>query len=217
MGWKMTTTTKLLLFLLLFGLFIGTAFAGDDGPHSTDVTNDTTVISNNHSVVDSASNNAYDAWSVGLSNSLGDVDINQCLASVQWNTVLVGRQKVVLNKWCAAEVYDAKGLYTMAAIMRCDIEEISRHFPDRDRCIEANTIDARATASAMVPIERVIEEREEIEEAHQRDLLQQQEVITGLEQRLAKIEQRKPRPTSTVNSVGLTDEQRVQIAEVFKR
>lgn len=76
-----------------------------------------------------------------FSHSLGDVDINDCLASTQWGTILVSRQRVVLNKWCAAEVYDYKGLHHMAALLRCDIPEISEHFQTESECIEANTVE----------------------------------------------------------------------------
>lgn len=77
----------------------------------------------------------------GLSHSLGDVDINDCLASTQWGTIIVSRQRVVLNRWCAAEVYDFKGLHDMAALMRCGIPEIAEYFGSESACIEANTVE----------------------------------------------------------------------------
>ncbi len=83
--------------------------------------------------VNTGGNNAY-----GFGRSSFDVDLNQCMGSTSWDTILVGRQKLVLNKWCAAESFDARGLHLMAAIMRCDIPEIAKHFTDG--CIEANTM-----------------------------------------------------------------------------
>lgn len=76
-----------------------------------------------------------------FSHSLGDVDINDCLASTQWGTILVSRQNVKLNRWCAAEIYDHKGMYQMAALMRCGIREIAEHFQTESECIEANTVE----------------------------------------------------------------------------
>lgn len=86
----------------------------------------------------------------GFSHGLGDVDINQCLASTQFGTIVFSKQKVVLNKWCAAEVYDAKGMAHMAAIMRCAIPEIAEHFDDPSLCVDMNTARAPVPAMAMV-------------------------------------------------------------------
>ncbi len=44
-----------------------------------------------------------------------------------------------LDFWCAAEAYDAKGLYELAATMRCEIWQIRKHFGTRDQCVVANT------------------------------------------------------------------------------
>lgn len=79
------------------------------------------------------------ALGLGFSHSLGDVDINDCLASTQKSNILFGSQIVGLNKWCAAEVYDAKRLPDMAAKLRCDIPEISKHFTTFLECTAANT------------------------------------------------------------------------------
>ncbi len=104
--------------------------------------------------------------SYGFAHSLGDVDINQCLASTQWGTILVSKQKVVLNLWCAGEVFDAKGLPQMAAIMRCDIPEIKRHFTTPAECIAANT--AVFHVEPLVTESRDDEEDERIEALYAR-------------------------------------------------
>jgi len=80
-----------------------------------------------------------DSKAYGFSHSLGDVDINQCLGSTQWGTIIVSKQKLVLNKWCAAEVYDAKGMYSVAAKLRCQIPEINKLFNTDLECIRENT------------------------------------------------------------------------------
>lgn len=81
----------------------------------------------------------------GFSHALGDVDINQCLGSTQWGSILVSKQKLVLNKWCAAEVFDAKHMHSMAARLRCQIPEISNLFDTALGCISENTYTPSAT------------------------------------------------------------------------
>jgi len=98
-------------------------------------------------IVQSNDNNAQttgdvvtgDSKAFAFAHSLGDVDINQCLGSTQWGTILVSKQKLVLNKWCAAEVYDAKGMHSMAARLRCQISEIKTLFNTHQSCILENT------------------------------------------------------------------------------
>lgn len=63
-----------------------------------------------------------EAWA--FSHGLGDVDINQCLASTQFGTVLFSKQGVKLNQWCAAADLDQKGMYKQAARLRCQIKEV---------------------------------------------------------------------------------------------
>jgi hypothetical protein len=76
---------------------------------------------------------------LSLGRSSFDTDINDCRESTAFDTPIFGRQNVRLNPWCAAEVYDAKGMYKMAALLRCDIHEIKEHFTSKDECLEANT------------------------------------------------------------------------------
>ena len=145
----------------------------------------------------------------GFAHSLGDVDINQCLASTQWGTILVSAQKVVLNLWCAGEVFDAKGLPAMAAIMRCDIPEIKRHFNTQAECIAANTV--------TVPMSEVVispEHYEEEEEWHEEQLQMQQDY----DERIERLEARANRPRQTVEQKPLlTEDQKARLEEVLEK
>ncbi len=77
----------------------------------------------------------------GLSFSMGDVAIEDCRESTQGSIVMVWSwQNVRLNPWCAAEVYDAKGLHEVAALIRCDIKEIRDLFESQDECLKKNTV-----------------------------------------------------------------------------
>lgn len=72
-----------------------------------------------------------------------------------------------LDLWCAAEVYDAKSLYQMAATMRCGILEIRRHFVTREECVIAN----------MKPPPPEKESHKEVEVEAHNDLAKQLETV----------------------------------------
>ena len=148
-----------------------------------------------------------EAW--GFSHSLGDVDINQCLGSTQWGTILVSKQKLVLNKWCAAEVYDAKGLYLVAARMRCQIPEVAELFATNDECVGENEMTPPPPPVEAPPPEVNLEEDEEYE---------------MYEQRIAQLEEqinRPPPPARVTREViqqpRITEAQRQALAEVIAK
>ncbi len=88
-------------------------------------------------VINSGTGNAY---GLGFSHALGDVDINDCLASTQKTNVLFGSQKLVYNLHCLANAYQLLGKSDLAARMRCQIEPIRAMFVSDDECIAENTI-----------------------------------------------------------------------------
>jgi len=90
----------------------------------------TDVVTNNEIAGD-----RYSSKGLALSHALGDVDIAQCLASTQWSFLIAAKQKVILNLWCAAEVYDAKGMYQNAARSRCSIGEIAQWYSSWNGCL----------------------------------------------------------------------------------
>lgn len=120
----------------------------------------------------------YSSRALAIGNGLGDVDINDCLGSEQFGTPLYSRQWLELNKWCAAEVFDAKGLNVMAGMLRCEIKEIRKLFDNDTACLDANTIFA-APAASMPELEPVvatlasrIDEFDEDEEQHEQQITQ---------------------------------------------
>lgn len=124
---------------------------------------------------------------IGLSNGLGDVDINDCLASTQFGTPLFSKQGVILNKWCAAEVYDAKGLYKMAAVMRCDIQDVRKHFASKEECQEANTV-VITQVITYVPEPQTQSTVDVYHDDHEEE---EEEVHDGLAERLAELETKR--------------------------
>ena len=82
----------------------------------------------------------------GLSGSLGDVDINDCLASTQLGIAIVfQRQGLVENPWCQASYLDAIGAHEAAAKVRCTTDTLQAIYPDSKECETA----------AMFRVERV--------------------------------------------------------------
>ena len=168
----------------------------------TDVSNETIV---GETVVGGNSTRAF-------SHGLGDVDIADCLASTQWGTILFSAQGVKLNRWCAAEIYDAKGLYDMAARMRCDIKEVAQHFTSQSGCIKANTV--------QVPEPIVPNDHNDCDDECEDNL----EQVVALKERVAALEQQRQKDRERTRRIevkqaepGITDEQREALAEVFRK
>ena len=187
---------------LLLLLLPAVSFAGkpDVEVGETIVSNETIV---GETMVGGNSTRAY-----AFSHGMGDVDIADCLASTQFGTILFSTQGVKLNRWCAAEIYDAKGLYEMAAKMRCDIKEVSLHFDTEKECIEANTVEAPAP---VIPVESNDCD----------DDCEDNPEVVALQERVAALEaQRQEEHTRRIEvpaNQGITDEQRQALAEVFKK
>lgn len=162
------------------------------------------------SVVEGSNTRAY-----AFSHGLGDVDIADCLASTQFGTILFSTQNVKLNKWCAGEIYDAKGLHEMAARMRCEIKEVAKLFTTNRECIAANTVSNPPSLPVMAPLPE--------EEACNDDCEDQLEQVSELEERVATLEKkreqdiRRPRPKTEIIQQGITDEQRAALERVFNK
>lgn len=159
---------------------------------------------------------SHESKALGFSHSLGDVDINQCLGSTQWGSIIVSKQKLVLNKWCAAEVYDAKGLHHMAAVMRCDIPEVAKHFPDGEHCVVANKWVPKVVVQDTLVVDDSHDEDEE--EWHEEQIQLQQDY----DERLAQLEERLSRPAPKViertvveQKPWMTDEKRAALQKVL--
>lgn len=138
---------RLLLLLLAFGTASATDWRKVDVDVKNEVNNQVEGATVNNDVNVGTGDTMMDAGDVNfdskayaLSNYLGDVDINDCMGSTQFGTPIFSKQKLALNKWCAAETYDAKGLKKLAARMRCQIKEIASLFPDNESCVTANIV-----------------------------------------------------------------------------
>lgn len=127
------------------------------------------------------------ALGLGFSYGMGDVDINDCLVSTQSGNIIFGKQGFEYNLWCMGEVYDAKGLYRMGALMRCDIPAVRIHFTDDSSCLAANEV-GREVAEVAPVLDSLYEQasrHEETEEQHEEELeqmqMQQAEIVNRMD------------------------------------
>lgn len=201
---------RLLLVLLLVFAFVDAYASGDDirVTQSNDMNTATTGDVN----LEGSTYSGGDAFA--FAHALGDVDINDCLASTQWGTIIVSRQKVVLNQWCAAEVYDAKGMYQMAAIMRCNIPEILNEFDNEIACERANL---------YTPPPPVVEldDTPDYENLYRQEQMHDEQ-FEQLAQRIEQLEQEpepRPRPPQTIiqQQEFLDDEKRERLRALRER
>ena len=134
----MTEPKRISLIWLMFAALIAViivfdvAYGDDDhkcqGGHncdSGDIIDASSVLSN--SVSDSSR-----AYGIGM----GNVDIAQCYRSYQ---ILIFQDSKI-NPICLADSLDAKGLHHIAAMVRCDIKTIRKHFDSDRSCIQSTTM-----------------------------------------------------------------------------
>lgn len=171
--------------------FVGLLLGGF-GEVRADTRGDEIIQSNDQNVVTSGdiAVGTGDSRALAFGHALGDVDIAQCLGSVQWDTILVGRQKLVLNNVCMAEFYLKNGMFDLAAMMLCNQPEILDEFDSEESCEVAHNFTPpepvpEPTVSSAPPLEEVVVEHYEEEQMlHE----QQQMEFEAIEDRLARIE-----------------------------
>lgn len=218
------TLLSLMFFLAAFFLLLLSAplWAGDNNNTDSDVNvdvggdtinvgGDTISVGGTELVTGGVSNSSR---AYGFSHGMGDVDINDCLASKQWSTILVSNQSVAPNLWCMAESYDARGLYRMAAFMRCDIEIVRNHFTSDQDCWDANTITPPADP---LPAAADNSADEDEERYHAEQISRYEQLNDELEQLRASINKPAPRPvqrTVVEQKPFLTAEQRAALEEL---
>ena len=193
----------------------GNSEASLDARISTDISSQTSsAASANIEAGAMGDNNVnMDSKSLALVNTMGDVDINDCRESEQFGTPIFSRQWIQLNPWCAAEVYDAKGLNDLAARTRCTIKEIRKLFEDDATCIVANTVEpAPPPPPPPAPVEH--DRDDELE----RRLEMTMDYASELEARLnvlQELAERQPEQRTVVQQVPyLSADKRAKLAEL---
>lgn len=130
---------------------------------------------------------------IGLSNSLGDVDIAGCLGSTQWATPLYSRQKLVVNWPCLAEFYLRNSQYELAAMAICNTEVI-KEFESEEACEAAHDF----APAAAAPPPPVSDEQIRQMEMYNDQLAMVQMEIEQIEERIERSESRPAPPPRTI-------------------
>ena len=147
---------------------------------------------------------------IGLSNSLGDVDIAGCLGSTQWATPLFSKQKLTVNWPCLAEFYLRNGKPELAAMAICNTEVV-KEFETEAACEAAH--DFAVLLEAPPPVaehdrDDELERRLEISQAYTAEL---ESRVNDLE----TLAQRSPVQKTVVQQVPvLSDEQKAKLAQL---
>jgi len=201
-------TTKFALLLLLVP--IAAAANGDcKGKSCNDSNSSATANSSATSTVtstlDAATNASAETGAINynnesralaLGNSLGDVDIAQCLGSTQWSTPVFGKQKLQLNWPCMAEFYLRNGRYDLAAMAICNTE-IAKEFESESDCEAAHNFEPNPSSHTEAVV--------------------LQEQVEGLQRQITELEQRPvPAPIITYQSV-ITDERKAAVYRALEK
>jgi hypothetical protein len=220
---RIKLTFFLLATLLVIWLAAPMAFASGDerGPNVdvvTDVVTDVTTNVTGGDMVNQIAGDSSRAY--GFSHSLGDVDINQCIVSKQTGSFIVSWQGYDYNAWCMGEVYDAKGLFKMGAMMRCDIPVIRAHFETDYDCLLANTVDQELTESPqLLELYDQSARFEILEDEHDEELERVQNKQAMLIERLDDYEQQlaqRPEPIYVQAEPRISEEQIEQAWQLIK-
>jgi hypothetical protein len=138
---------------------------------------------------------------LGLGRSSFDVDINQCMGSTSWDTILMGKQKLVLNWVCLTEFYIKTNQPKLAAMAICNTEMLDE-FENEADCEAAHDffVDVAEAMPMMVEADHDDEDYRE------------------LAQKLEALEQREPQVierTVVQKEAWMTAEKRAALQEVL--
>jgi len=113
-------------------------------------------------------------------------DLSHCVEDARTNILIIGFDRHKLNYGCAADAYQAAGMYEMAAKMRCKIPEIRHRFLEIPDCVEANKFIPQDEESAV--------EYAQVEERHEEDVQLLRQHVQQLENELEEIQAKEPEP-----------------------
>ena len=193
----------LLVVALMYALVPDALASGDcRGENSCNTVGGDTVVTTGDMVGGETNVSTGGNKTFAFAYGMGDVDINEgqnCYGSEQWGTVIVGRQTMELNAWCAALFYELNGRHERAAALRCTIKDIVDTHPyygDEMACIKGEQLrpdepQVVGEVPAEVPVDEYIEQQiqmavdEEVADQHEQveyRIAQQSNLIESLQQ-----------------------------------
>lgn len=128
---------------------------------------------------------------LALGNTLGDVDISQCLGSTQWSTPVYGKQKLVINWICVAEFYIKYQQPGLAAMALCNTE-ILMEFETEEECEQAHQF----LAQAAVQNNLMEEQEDRDDERYEQTKAIQMELFHRVEALQEQIERAQSKPAA---------------------
>jgi len=124
-----------------------------------------------------------DTSSLAFGRSSFDVDIAQCMGSTSWDTIIVGKQKLVLNHACMAEFYLERGRYDLAAQSLCNIpEELAEYSSEADCELDHDFTPVKVALPTSIDLNDAVEEQVQIAQIHH------EKDVESLEGRLSTLE-----------------------------
>jgi len=156
----------------------------------------------------------YSNKALALSNSMGDVDISQCLGSTQWATPLFSKQKLVLNWPCMAEFYLRNQQWSKAAMAICNTAVV-KEYPSEQACEDDHDFGPVVVEAPAIIYESDDEDDERYDDLYARMEAYEDRMTKAVDD--ARNARREAQSKPAVSQYGMTAEQRQELAEVFKQ
>jgi len=178
------------------------------GSSTVDTTVKTVVDTNVNNTLTAGDNTSSNSTHIdgsralGLSNSLGDVDIAGCMASTQYGTPIWSKQKLVPNWFCVAELYIRTAQYDLAAMAFCNTA-IRDEFDSEEACRAAHNFGPQYVEPVVI-IDEHDEHQDEI------DKLAEQVAMLATQQTVAPA-------TTIIQQPYLSKAKREALAEVIEK
>jgi len=184
----------------------------DDGDVAVDLLTGDTNLTND------IGGNSYSSRALGMSHSLGDVDINQCIVTKQKGSFVVSWQNYDYNLWCMGEVFDRMALHEMAAYMRCDIPPIRAHFSDDQSCWDANTVNSEVIISPeLADLYNRAARFEDDEEQREQQIAELEQQVEQQQQQFEQWERRVANYKPPEQKPFISEEKRKALQELVKK
>ena len=169
---------------ILFVLMLVALYAKRSDAQYREIEQETKVITGDVNIAGDSSR------AIGLSNSLGDVDINDCVISKQKGNVLWSWQNYDYNLFCLAEYMDRAGKPDEAAAIRCQIPQIKNIWSNPDACINAMYIVSESIETPeLAALYNRAAQYDEDEEEREEQIFAQQQEIAYVREEIASIKQ----------------------------
>ena len=208
MKWKILQLSVLLFVPVSFAIVYA---SGDKTIQTTDVNTSTDISMD----AGDLSITGGSSKALGLGRSSFDVDINQCMGSTSWDTILGGKQKLVINWVCLAEFYLKTGQPDLAAMAICNTEMLDE-FDSEKECEAAHDFFIEVAQAAVIMVETV-DDDEEDEQRHDADIEKLTEQLAQYGAQQQQLDQQQQIQQQQYNKIQQSDELRQKKLDLIER